>query len=167
MEHKHFINLSNGILAIEEYGLTDYTFIRLQSTQAEQHRLDEIIRTISDDLLMNLALGFKCHIYDYGSRTEIPRAIYLGMEWVKFVLYKIWFDETYLPMNKTLTKTSLSMQQYFQQEYCKLSKTAKVKIKYYRKWVNTNTLNIVYHAHKTDKDGKYDVMKEVLTKPSV
>lgn len=34
----HFINLTNGIEAIEEHHLTDYRFIRIQSTACEQSR---------------------------------------------------------------------------------------------------------------------------------
>lgn len=88
MNTKHFINLTNGIQAIEDYKLSDYSFIRIQSTACEQKRFEEIVVTLSDDFLMSCAMGRNCIVYDYGANKTIPRAIWQGLEWVKFVLYK-------------------------------------------------------------------------------
>lgn len=163
MKEKHYINLSNGILAIEEYGLKDYSFIRIQSTACEQGNLDTIIESISDDLLMNLALGnCHCHLYDYGSRTPIPRSFWMGVEWLKYVLHKIWFHTTYTPVNRR-GKLDTPLGSYFELKFRELSDSSRKRIKYYRKWLMTDTLNIYTHAKHTTLDSQYDYMKTILT----
>ena len=76
----HFINLSNGIKAITDYNLSDYRFIRLQSTTCEQKRWEEILLTISDDFLISLALGYHCIVYDYGANKNVPRDVWQGLK---------------------------------------------------------------------------------------
>lgn len=90
---KNYINLTNGIEAIPLLK-GDYSFIRIQSTACEQHLWDKILQELDYDFLMNVALGNECIIYDYGTRKPKPRAIYQGVEFIKFVLYKFWYGET-------------------------------------------------------------------------
>lgn len=52
----NFINLSNGLLAIREYGLTDYRFLRIQSSHCEGKHWADILWTLSDDFLMHAAM---------------------------------------------------------------------------------------------------------------
>ena len=163
---KHYLNLSNGILALEEeeYGLmNNYSFIRIQSTACEQGNLASIIDTISDDLLMNTALGHNIHLYDFGSRTPIPRAFWMGVEWLKYVLHKIWFHTTYTPVNRR-GKLDTSLGSYFELKFRELSDSSRNRIKYYRKWLNTDTINISTHAKQTKLESQYDYMKTILTR---
>lgn len=161
MKDKHYINLSNGIQAISEYQLSEYTFMRIQSTACEQNLMSQILQSVPDDLLMNLALNdTMCHIYDYGSRNgSIPRAFWLGLEWVKYVLYRIWFKEEYMP-----TKGK-SQQKYFREEYRKLHQRDRNRVKYFVKWIpqeNTKGLLIKIHCGKAPFDGKYTYLKNTL-----
>ena len=41
---------------------------------------------------MNLAVGNTCIVYDYSQNKEMPRALYQGLEYIKFILYKRWFN---------------------------------------------------------------------------
>jgi hypothetical protein len=133
----HYINLTNGIRAIEDYGLQDYRVIRLQSTWCEQKLFDEILFTISDDLLLNLAIGNKCIIYDYGANKEVPRAIWQGVEWLKFVLWKRWFDIDYEPKGR-----SVYSKKYFGTLYQELSRSVKAKLDYYKKFCIAEDLDL-------------------------
>ena len=165
MKNRHYVNLSNGILAVKEFQLKDLVFIRIQSTFCEQHLMPQIIDTISDDLLMHLALGDTlCHIYDYSSRgsNPLPRALWQGVEWIKYVIYRIWWDKEYIPLNRHSGAYDRSQLEYFKQDYCKLSKGTRRSIKYYKKWLNPKNmeLHIQIHAKKTKLDGKYQIMKE-------
>ena len=112
---------------------------------------------------MHLALGDTvCHLYDYGSRSgDKPRAFWLGMEWVKYVLYRTWFPEgeEYIP------ELGKSQQQYFRREYRNIPKRIRKQIKYYRRWIPENSsgkLHVKYHCKMTIYDGKYEYMKKVL-----
>ena len=163
MKERHFINLSNGIEAIQEYNLTEYSFIRIQSTLCEQNQMEQILEGLSTDFLMCLALGDTiCYVYDYGSRRGAePRAFWMGLEWIKYVLYQIWFDLEYVP------KRGISQGQYFRQEYCRLSKRTRNKFKYFRKWLpgrlNLDDL-IETRIGEAPFDGKYGYIKALLEK---
>ena len=93
---KHFINLTNGIEAIPLVK-DNYSFIRIQSTTCEQKRWDFLIQDLDNNLLMNLALGNKCIVYDFGARKKVSRALYQGVELLKFVLNKRWLDIDIVP----------------------------------------------------------------------
>ena len=60
---KNYINLTNGIEAIREYHLSDYSFIRIQSTACEQKLWDKLILDLDYDFLMNVALGNECVVW--------------------------------------------------------------------------------------------------------
>lgn len=127
---KHYINLTQGLRAILEYNLTDYRYIRIQSTWCEQHHWSDILMTLSDDFLMNVALGHECIIYDYGAHRKVPRSIWQGLEWIKFVLYRIWYNVTY----EVRGRLDKSAQQYFEEQYKLLSDKVKTRIKYFNQY---------------------------------
>lgn len=85
MATKRYVNLTNGIEAISQLNLSDYSFIRIQSTICEQKLWDRLIQDLDYDFLMNVALGNKCVVYDYGANKPIPRAIYQGLEFINRV----------------------------------------------------------------------------------
>lgn len=148
----HFINLTNGIEAIKEYNLVDYRFIRIQSTACEQKRFENVLMEISDDFLMLVALGHTCIVYDYSNKREVPRAIWQGLEWIKFVLMKIWFDITYVPEGR-----GNNCSNYFEDIYDRLGDRAKKRIRYFKKFTGINKrnrlINIVVKTSKTVRDG--------------
>jgi len=152
----NFINLTNGIQAIEDHRLTEYRFIRLQSTACEQKRWEEIILTISDDFLMCAALGYDCIVYDYGSNKNIPRAVWQGLEWLKYVLYCRWYSKEYSPKGR-----AKSSKTYFAEQYSKLSKKAKARLDYYKKFL-AGPLSVSAITSSTDRDGDYEWYAELL-----
>jgi hypothetical protein len=152
----HFINLTNGIQAIQDYGLTDYRFIRLQSTACEQKRWEEILNTLSDDFMVAAALGNNCIVYDYGANKEVPRAVWQGMEWVKFALLKRWHDITYLPLGRAKTCGT-----YFAEVFASLDKKTKARLDYFGKYVS-GPLHISSKTTATDKDSNYSWYVDVL-----
>ena len=130
MVTKHYVNLSQGLRAILQYDLKDYRYIHIQSTWCEQKRWADILMTLSDDFLMNVALGHRCIIYDYGARKKIPRAVWQGLEWVKFVLHRVWHGKTY----EVEGRLNKSAQQYFEEQYKLLPEKVKNRIKYFKKY---------------------------------
>lgn len=51
--------------------------------------------SLDSNFLMNLAVGNTCIVYDYSQNKEMPRALYQGLEYIKFILYKRWFNFEY------------------------------------------------------------------------
>lgn len=150
MTTRHFINLTNGLQAIEEYGLdpSDVRFIRIQSTWCEQKRWEDILMALSDDFLMQAALGHECVVYDYGAGKPVPRAVWQGLEWVKFVLWRLWHAEPYLPEGRAAQAWG-----YFGKAYYCLSDRAKARLGYFRKFV-AGPLRIRAVTSATELDGK-------------
>ncbi|KAI7837578.1 hypothetical protein COHA_008591 [Chlorella ohadii] len=94
----HYINLTNGIEAVPSLQLLQlpYSFLRLPSTRCEQQQFEELMHDLDADLLMRLALGQTCLVYDLGSRNKkrgAPRAVWYGLEFIRFALRRLWFGE--------------------------------------------------------------------------
>lgn len=154
----HFINLTNGIQAIEDYELSDYRFLRLQSTACEQKRWEDIIMTITDDFMVATALGHNCIVYDYGANKEVPRAIWQGLEWVKYCLLKRWHNTEYQPQGRMKTGA-----EYFSSQYKSLSKKVKNRLDYYGRYVN-GPLCINAISSATNRDGSIQWYANILKK---
>ena len=153
----HYINLTNGIEAIKEHNLINYRFIRIQSTHCEQKRWDDILNNISDDFLMNVALGNECIVYDYGANKKISRAVWQGLEWIKFCLYKIWYDSNY-----KLEGRSNKSDNYFHEQFINLDKKTLKRIKYYRKFLSNKEINITSVTNSTSHDNDINFYKNIL-----
>ena len=153
-----YLNLTNGLEALTE-NIEDYKVIRIQSTACEQKRWDYILQDLDNGFLFDLAVGKECTIIDYSQKKEAPRALYQGVEWIKFVLYKVWFNKEYVPMVKEHNVTN-----YFMEEYKLLNNKTLNKIKYFRKFLNTDKLNLLVDGRKTFNDGNYNYYKNLLLK---
>lgn len=154
MTYINYINLTNGIQAIKDYGLKEYRFIRIQSTHCEQKRWEDILNNLSDDFLMNVALGNKCIIYDYGAKKDTPRAIWQGLEFIKFILNKLWYNIDY-----TLVGRSKTSKNYFNS--IKINEKIIIKLCYYKKFLN-GKIDIQSITSGTDKDGKIDFYNNII-----
>ena len=70
---RHFVNLSNGAEALpllEAAGVpaAEIAFCRIQSSHCEAQDFYGVLQNLDHNLLMHLALGYECRIYDFGSR---------------------------------------------------------------------------------------------------
>lgn len=161
----NYINLTNGVEAI----LTlqgDYRFIRIQSTICEQKNWDRLIQDLDYDFLMNLALGHKCIVYDFGARKPIPRAVYQGLEFVKYVLNRRWLDQEYVTnVNRSKNQERKNnCNDYFDKCYQKLEDRTKKKLDYFLPYVITKEINLECVTDCTQHDGDKEFYREVLRK---
>jgi len=154
-----FINLSNGIEALDRYDLAfdDVHFLRIQSTACEQKRWGPIIDDLSPDFLMLAALGKTIVVYDFGANKETPRAIWQGLEWVKFVLWRRWHIINYEPAGR-----AHSMHEYFRHQYRQLDRKTKAKLDYYATFCEGNTLDIRSVTGSTIHDGDIDYQRRII-----
>lgn len=95
----HFVNLTNGLEAFPKIGKIGLTpaFVRITSTSLEQQQFQRLLDGLDANVLMHLALGHCCLMYDYGSRNKkrgASRAIWYGIEFIRFALRMIWTGTT-------------------------------------------------------------------------
>jgi len=68
---RHYLNLSNGVEALDKLlaagvPAEHISFCRIQSSQCEAQDFTGLISNLDNDMLVHLALGHECRIYDFG-----------------------------------------------------------------------------------------------------
>lgn len=161
----NYINLTNGIEAIPKIK-GKHNFIRIQSTWCEQKAFSKIIQDLDYDFLMNLALGHKCIVYDFGARKLIPRAVYQGLEFVKYVLNRRWLNKEYITnVNHSKNKEKINnCNDYFAKCYEQLDDRAKKKLDYFLPYINTDVIDLECVTDCTEHDGDNEFYREILRK---
>ena len=154
---KYYLNLTNGIEALEKEGFKDANFIRIQSTACEQKRWDFILQELDYNFLMDIALGNTVFVIDFGANKEVPRALYQGVAFIKYVLNRRWLNTIIQP-----TVRGNDCAKYFDECYRTLDKRTLKKIDYFRKFVKTKEIEIFRVSASTDKDGNYEYYKKLL-----
>ncbi|DBA85294.1 TPA: hypothetical protein ACH3X2_005986 [Trebouxia sp. C0005] len=139
---KHFLNLTNGVEAVpllESLSL-HFSFVRIQSTWCEQQRFDLILANLDAALLLHLALGHCCLVWDFASRNKkrgIPRALWYGLEFVNYVLRRLWFQRCTDAWLRRQNVTSV-----FEAHYNDLQKTTVAKLRYYMRYIPAGVTDI-------------------------
>jgi hypothetical protein len=158
---KHFINLTNGIEALEKYQIPadEVNFIRIQSCYVERHLFNDILLEIDHNFLMYAALGYECNVYDFGAQCDISKATYMGVAWIKYVLERRW-----LGLQPKLIVKDKDISNYVDELYCKIPNRLKTRLDYYKKYLNTSELRINIITSATLNDNNIDYYKETLWK---
>lgn len=151
-----YLNLTNGLEFLEQ-GPMNIKFVRIQSTKCEQKDWSFIIEDLDYQFLFDLALGKNITIIDYSARKENARAVYQGLEWIKYVLNRRWFDKITIPYVKEHNVSG-----YFNEMYNNLSKRSKKKLDYVKKFLIVNEINLEGICHNTKLDSNYEKYKEIL-----
>lgn len=161
----HYINLTNGIEAIPLLKSNDiaFHFLRIQSTVCEQKDWDRLIQELDYDFLMNVALGNECIIYDYGARKQIPRAVYQGIEFIKYVLYRRWLDKEYVTNVSRSKKGKINSNKYFSYCYERLNRKTKKKLDYFKSYV-VGEISITARTDATIHDGDKKFYGNIIKK---
>ena len=81
------------------------------------------------------------------------------MEFIKFVLYKVWFNKNVISYVK-----GKECNKYFQDQYKTLDDKTLKKLKYLRKFLNTDEIHITCMSFNTKHDGDYNYYRNVLIK---
>jgi hypothetical protein len=128
---RNWINLTNGLQAIRDHGLTEYSVMRLQSTHCEQKRWGDVLASVPDEFLFRLAMGDECRVYDYGARKDVPRAVWQGLEWVRYAVTLRWTGEAVTPTGRART-----MGRYFAEQYQALTSRETARLDYFGAMAN-------------------------------
>jgi len=158
---KIFLNLTNGIEAIERFGLKleDVSFIRLQSCHCESKKFVEILKELDYNFLMHLAMGFRCVVYDFGAKSPTSKALYIGLTWVKYALYRRWFGKI-IPVEIK----GWDLSQRFDMFYKKIDDKTKRKLDYFKKYLFTEEILIETVSDATINDNKPGYFRSILEK---
>jgi len=159
MPEKHFINLSNGIEFLPTLEKVD-GYIRIQSTACEQKLWWSIICDLDYTFLFAVANGDTISVYDCSAHKKIPRAIYQGLEWLKYVLNLRWKGHEIVPMVK-----GNNCQKYFNQQYYRgglIRDRAFKKLDYVSKFTRPTVIDIRGVSKPTDLDGNYIVLANIM-----
>jgi len=171
---KYFINLTNGIEAIPKLWNENINFIRIQSTTLERNNWYKLFIDLDHNLLMWLALGAECRIYDFGTNRSISKTIYKGIPIIKYCLNKYWFgyeaNEVMIGRNPTNQKNYVEKeiyQKYFLyhgKQFLDAKIQLDIKFKYYRKLLNgNNAINLIGISKSTSHDSDIDFYKTILS----
>jgi len=166
MEQKHFINLTNGIEYIPKLESKDYGFVRIQSTHCEQKQWSRLIEEVDYSLLINLAIGNECFVYDYGARKEVSRAIWQGLTFIRTACNYWFYQIDYSRIVVIRGNSEKDCTDYFYREIKSLSEIAKKKLRYCLKFVNQNkkSVQLIGISKSTMMDGNLQFYKEILQK---
>lgn len=156
----HFFNLTNGIEWMDEIDGEKH-FIRIQSTACEQKRWRFIIEDLDYTFLMRAAAGYSCIVYDASAKKNTSRAIYQGLEWIKYALSMAW---TYTPTLPIVRGHNCS--DYFAEAWREMTPDATRKLRYVKRFYAGKGIHIEGVCRLTDNDGNYPhyVRQILLTK---
>lgn len=148
----NFLNLTTGLEWIEILNIALFHgFVRFQSSLLEQKQFERFLQEVDNNILMLLALGKTVCIWDCTSRKmkgNDSRACWQGVSWLTYVLERAW-------LNKQST-FAFGMHICFMEKYAKLSRPTLKRIKYYRRFLNTDEINLGYECKVSEHDGDYD-----------
>ncbi len=123
----NYLNLTNGLMAVEEYELKNYRVMRLCSSYCEQKLWQDILWAVPDDFYFNIVLDNTVVIYDYGANKPVSRALWQGLEWVKYAMTMLLMEEEYQPIGR-----ASQMKEYFAEALANLDRKTKKRIRYYQ-----------------------------------
>jgi len=142
----YFINLTAGLLVRHLDLYKKSHIIHIRSSHIESKAYDRLFYSLSDELLFHLAIGFKCVIVDCTSNrhSKIER---VAVPIIKYVLYRRWFGIDGV-------KPKYIDDKFAEKVYKSLSKQTKKKLDYYKRFLDTEVIDLEAEIHKVDKEGE-------------
>lgn len=151
-----YLNLTNGIEALQIFPIDNIKFVRVQSTKCEQKDWSFIIEDLDYNFLFDLAAGNEVVVIDFSARKKKPRSIYQGFIWIEYVLNRRWFNKKIVPFVK-----NHNVQKYFDFQYDRLSSRAKKKLDYVKKFLFAKNILLHTISYSTNLDSNYDAYKKI------
>jgi hypothetical protein len=172
MKDKHFINLTNGIEAIEDIPATeDIHFIRIQSTTIERHYWLKLFYELDYNFLMYIALGYNCHFYDYGTNRPWSKTCYTAIPLIEYCLNRYWFNNETPGIRYSRNGTLIQgMDDDYQHIYNELfvynstkeKNLLKAKLKYFKRFLRGDKCNFTIISKSTTNDNNWKYYQETL-----
>lgn len=157
METIHYLNLTNGLewLLYLAYLIDSFRVIRIQSSWCEQKHFIKLINDIDHDLLFNLAIGNYCIIYDFSAKKQMSKALSQGVSFLRYCIERNWF-------NRDEIKFSKGMEVHFRQVYNGFNRSDKKKLRYYRRFLMCEDINLACVCANTDHDNDWKFYQKII-----
>lgn len=157
-ENKYYLNLTNGLELLSNPNFNkEYKFVRIQSCTCERHLWNKLLLDLDYNFLMDIALGYNVIVYDSSPHKLLSRALYQGVEFINYTLNRVWLNKKIIPY-----VNNHNCEDYFEEEFKNLDKKVIKKLKYVKKFLNTDTINITCIGEMTKNDGNYEYFKNIL-----
>lgn len=110
--------------------------------------------------MMNAALDNEIIVYDFGANKPIPKAVYIGLEFIKYVLHKRWLNqENHTRVDRTNNDPiRKDCNLYFESCYKNLDKRTKAKLDYFKLYV-VGEIHIRAITASTEHDNDKDSIR--------
>lgn len=171
--NKHFLNLTNGIEWLDDLPMDDINFIRIQSTTIERNNWIKLFTDLDHNFLLHLAIGSNCKVYDCGTNRECSKSIYKGLEVIRYVLNRYWFDikpdkvfrlgrDGRITSQCIVNELNNIYENLFIYNITKEKEAVKTKLKYYKKFLMCNEITLEGYSKSTIHDGNWTYYHELL-----
>ncbi|RKY39859.1 MAG: hypothetical protein DRP85_09495 [Candidatus Makaraimicrobium thalassicum] len=129
-----YVNLTQGLAWLPA---PDVHVCRIQSTHLEQHRWDDVLASVPDEMLLFLALGRRVVIVDGSTSGRGSRVIWQGIPFIRYALERRWFGH-----EVSARVRGQNVLRYFRQAYAGLSARTKRRLAYYRQYAITDAVRM-------------------------
>lgn len=155
LEPLHWVNLTNGVEMLPALSSQVpnhlIRFTRIQSSHCEAGAYDKLLQNVDNDMLLSLAVGRPCLIYDLASRNKnrgVSRALFLGLQFIRWAIAYLWFGAD--PQTQHLVPSQVSIRgknavPFWRQSVLpyRVAKDTKKRIRYFMPYVSEmNTTNV-------------------------
>lgn len=156
--HLTILNLTNGIEYLNSENKID-GFTRIQSSQCENKAWEDVLNGFDSNWLMFLALGYKIDVVDYSNHADgNARAMWQGGLWLTYAISMAWFKHEPIEWQGTRGWDVM----YWRNVYANLSRKTLRRLKYYRKFLQTDKVNLKFISLPTKMDGKNEFYTKII-----
>ena len=162
---KVWLNLTNG-LELAPHLVTNhipFDFCRFRSCDFERANWGAAIDSMSDDMLMRLAMGQRQIIIDFGANRPCSRAMRQGIPIAVRMLSNAWgldMDEHMWMFDRK--GKAMQCDDDFTRNAMRLDKKQRRRLEYFGKYLNTDSIRISMLCSSTVHDGDYNYYTEIV-----
>ena len=137
-----------GLVQFGSFALAATRERKFSTAVVSGQALSGVLASLDADLLLHLALGCRCRVYDFGSRRKrwpgegldlcVPSAIWWGLEVARYALSKLWGLASPPPPLLHGHDSTREVDHAIARLPAPLSR----RLKYYRRWVATPVLRL-------------------------
>ena len=154
---RHYVNLTNGLEDLADLlaAPTGWSFSRLRSTTIEREKWDVFVGEVPDDMLMHLALGWRCVVHDRGALRPLSKTLFFGVPLVRYVLDRTWTGVTpeQVPLVGPRGGPAPDGAARMDAIYRGLSHDTIARVRYYARYWTGGPADLVGYGSATEHDG--------------
>ena len=154
---RHYVNLTNGLEDLADLLVTPptWSFSRLRSTTIEREKWDAFLGEVPDDMLMHLALGWRCVVHDRGTLRPLSKTLFFGVPLIRYVLDRAWTTVApeQVPLVGPRGGPAPDGAARFDAIFCGLGHETIRRVRYYSRYWTGGPADLVGDGSATEHDG--------------